>query len=251
MEIGIAALLFGAGIVGGTANAIAGGATLVTFPAMLAAGLPAITANASNALAVLPGALVAAFADRSRLPALSAALGAVLGSALVGGAVGAVLLMVTPESVFEMLVPVLIGFATLIFAFGKRIQTAVKGLAEGSDGLRTVLVFPAAAYGGYFGAGLGVMLMAVLSITGREDLRSANALKNLTSTVANLTAVVIFVARGLISWPETLVMLAGAVAGGLLGGKLIAVLPAPAVRAGIIGIGTLMTVIYGWRTWAG
>jgi uncharacterized protein len=251
MDYGIAALLFGAGIVGGTANAIAGGATLVTFPAMLAAGLPAVTANASNALAVLPGALVAAFADRSRLPGWSRALGAVLVSALIGGAAGAVLLMVTPESVFEMLVPVLIGFATLIFAFGKRIQAAVKGLAEGSDGLRTALVFPAAAYGGYFGAGLGVMLMAVLAITGREDLRSANALKNLCSTVANLMAVVIFVARGLISWPETLVMLTGAVAGGMLGGRLIAVLPAPAVRAGIIGIGTLMTVIYGWKTWGG
>ncbi len=249
MDIGIAALLFGAGIAGGTANAIAGGATLVTFPAMLAAGLPAIVANASNALAVLPGAFVAALSDRSRLPSPSSALAAVLASALVGGAAGAILLMITPERLFAQLVPALIGFATLIFAFGKRIQAAVRGLAAGSPALRAALVFPATIYGGYFGAGLGVMLMAVLTITGREDLRSANALKNLCSTVANLTAVVIFVARGLISWPETLVMLAGAVLGGLLGGRLIAVLPAPAVRAAIIAIGTLMTLIYGWRSW--
>jgi hypothetical protein len=249
MDIGIAALLFGAGIAGGTANAIAGGATLVTFPAMLATGLPAIIANASNALAVLPGALVAALSDRRQLPPASGALGALLVSALAGGAVGAVLLMVTPETVFAAIVPALIGFATLIFAFGKRIQAAVKGLAQGSPTLRTILAFPATVYGGYFGAGLGVMLMAVLAITGREDLRAANALKNLCSTVANLTAVVIFVLQGLISWPETLVMLAGAVIGGLAGGRLIAVLPAPTVRAAIIVIGTLMTLIYAWRTW--
>jgi uncharacterized membrane protein YfcA len=249
MDLGIAALLFVAGVAGGTANAIAGGATLVTFPAMMAAGLPPIVANASNALAVLPGALVAAFADRSRLPRADRALWAVLGSALAGGAAGAVLLMLTPERAFALMVPALIGIATLIFAFGKRIQAAVKGLASGSPRLRLGLVFPATVYGGYFGAGLGVMLLAVLSITGREDIRSANALKNLCSTVANFTAVVVFVVRGLISWPETGVMLAGAVAGGYAGGKLIAVLPPQAVRTAIIAIGTTVTVIYAWRMW--
>ena len=249
MDIGIAALLFAAGVAGGTANAIAGGATLVTFPAMLASGLPPIIANASNALAVLPGALVAALSDRARLPRADLALWAVLGAALLGGAAGGVLLMLTPERAFALMVPALIGAATLIFAFGKRIQASVKGLGSGSPRLRAALVFPAAVYGGYFGAGLGVMLLAVLTITGREDIRTANALKNLCSTVANLTAVVVFVVRGLISWHETGVMLVGAVAGGYLGGRLIAVLPPQAVRTAIITIGSVVTVVYAWKMW--
>ena len=249
MEMAVAAMLFGAGLVGGTANAIAGGATLVTFPAMMAAGLTPIVANASNALAVLPGALVAAVADRTRLPPAGRMLAGVLLSSLVGGAAGAVLLMITSERAFALMVPALIGFATLIFAFGRRIQSAVSGLASGAPGLRAALVFPATVYGGYFGAGLGVMLMAVLAITGREDIRAANALKNLCSTVANLTAVTVFVLRGLVSWPETLVMLAGAVAGGYAGGRLISVLPPPVVRCAIIVIGTLVTLVYAWRTW--
>lgn len=249
MELWIILLLFGAGFLGGLANAIAGGATLITFPAMLAAGLPPIIANASNALAVLPGALMAAWADRGKLPAWTAGFAAVLVAALVGGALGGVLLMITSDELFAALVPALIGFATLVFAFGKRIQAAVKGLAEGSAGLRTALILPAATYGGYFGAGLGVMLMAVLSITGREELRTANAIKNVASTVANLTAVVVFVVQGLIAWPQTLVMLVGAGLGGFAGGKLIAVLPAQAVRTAIIVIGTLMTLIYAWRSW--
>lgn len=249
MDIWIIALLFGAGLLGGMANAIAGGATLITFPAMLAAGLPPIIANASNALAVLPGALMAAWADRGKLPGWSPAFAGVLIASLVGGAIGGALLMITSDAVFSALVPALIGFATLIFAFGKRLQQAVRGLAEGHSGLRVGLVLPATIYGGYFGAGLGVMLMAVLSITGREELRTANAIKNVASTVANLTAVVVFVVQGLIAWPQTLVMLAGAAAGGYAGGKLIAVLPAPVVRTGIIAIGTAMTLIYAAREW--
>lgn len=249
MELWIILLLFGAGFLGGLANAIAGGATLITFPAMLASGLTPVIANASNALAVLPGALMAAWADRAKLPGRSAALAGVLAAALAGGAIGALLLLITSDELFARLVPALIGFATLIFAFGKRIQKAVKGLADGHAGLRVGLVLPATIYGGYFGAGLGVMLMAVLAITGHEELRTANALKNVASTVANLTAVVIFVAQGLIAWPQTLVMLVGAACGGFAGGKLIAVLPAQAVRTTIIVIGSAMTVVYAWKAW--
>lgn len=249
MEIWIILMLFGAGFLGGLANALAGGATLITFPAMLASGLTPIIANASNALAVLPGALMAAWADRSKLPPWSAAMAGILVAALAGGAIGGVLLMMTSDRVFAVLVPALIGFATLIFAFGKRIQKSVKGLADGHAGLRIGLVLPATIYGGYFGAGLGVMLMAVLAITGHEELRTANALKNVASTVANLTAVVIFVVQGLIAWPQTLVMLVGAACGGFAGGKLIAVLPAQAVRTTIILIGCAMTVIYAAKAW--
>lgn len=250
MDFGIAALLFFAGVAGGVVNAIAGGATLITFPAMLAAGLPAVVANASNAVAVTPGHLFAALADRKRLPALDRNFAIAVAAAAAGGAVGALLLLTTPERLFVLLVPALIALATVMFAFGRRVQAALSHSASGNGArARYALMLPVTAYGGYFGAGLGVMLLAVLTITGREDVRTANALKNVLATATSLATIAIFIAQGVIRWPETLVMLAGAVGGGLLGGKLIAVLPAALVRALVITLGVTMTAIYAWRYW--
>jgi uncharacterized protein len=244
------ALLLGAGLIGGMANAMAGGATLITFPAMMAAGLPPIVANASNALAVVFGNLMGAWTERSRLPPFSAAMALALASALVGGAAGAVMLLWTPEGLFVMIVPGLIGLATLVFAFSKSIQSFVSSRwKSGSEGLRAALVLPAAVYGGYFGAGLGVVLMAVLSATSAWELRTSNALKNALSVIANAAAIVIFIVQGVISWPETLVMMAAAMAGGYLGGRALAIVSAATVRKAIIVIGILMTLIYAWRYW--
>ncbi|MBX3521829.1 MAG: sulfite exporter TauE/SafE family protein [Xanthobacteraceae bacterium] len=250
MDFGIAAMLFSAGVAGGVVNAIAGGATLITFPAMLAAGLPAVVANASNAVAVTPGHLFAALADRKRLPVLDRSFAIAVVAAAAGGVVGALLLLTTPERLFVLLVPALIALATLMFAFGRRVQAALSHFAS-DNGARTryALMLPVTAYGGYFGAGLGVMLLAVLTMTGREDVRTANALKNVLATATSLATIAIFIAQGVIRWPETLVMLAGAVGGGLLGGKLIAVLPAALVRALVIALGVGMTAIYAWRYW--
>lgn len=250
MDIGTIAMLLGAGVLGGIMNAIAGGATLVTFPAMLAAGLPPVIANASNSVAVTPGQLVAAYTDRAHLRAVEGTLWLQIAVALAGGTLGAVLLLITPDRVFTKLVPALIGLATLIFALGTRIQAAVARRSHVSGGLaRLILVLPATVYGGYFGGGLGVMLLAVLSITGREAIRSANALKNLLSTATSFATIVVFAAQGLVRWPETLVMLSGAAAGGLLGGRLLSVLPAKAVRRIVTAIGIAMTVIYMYRYW--
>jgi len=248
MDIGIAALLFGAGLAGGAANAMAGGATLITFPAMLAGGLPPIVANASNAVAVTPGHVVAAFADRARLPRPDRALGLALGASLVGGALGAILLLATPERLFTLLVPALIGIATLVFALGPRIRSS-DGAGTRSDGLRSAFLVPLSVYGGYFGGGSGVMYLAILVVTGREDVRQANVLKNLLASVVSMVTIAIFVARGLVSWPETIVMLVGAVAGGFLGGRLIAVLSPATVRAIVVLAGTAMTLVYAWRYW--
>src|SRR5215467_3182185 len=248
MDIGIAALLFGAGLAGGAANAMAGGATLITFPAMLAGGLPPIVANASNAVAVTPGHLVAAFADRARLPRLDRALGLAVAASLVGGALGAILLLATPERLFTLLVPALIGIATLVFALGPRIRSS-DGAGTRCDGLRSAFLVPLSVYGGYFGGGSGVMYLAILVVTGREDVRQANVLKNLLASVVSMVTIAIFVARGLVSWPETIVMLVGAVAGGFLGGRLIAVLSLATVRAIVVLAGTAMTLVYAWRYW--
>jgi uncharacterized membrane protein YfcA len=250
----IVALLFGAGVLGGIANAIAGGATLITFPAMLAAGLPPIMANASNAVAVTPGHLLAAITDWRKLPPIGLQFVALAVVAIGGGAIGAVLLLLTPGQVFVVLVPALIGAATLLFAFAPRIQAR---LALGRETTRTESTHPVASaafalvsiYGGYFGAGLGVMMMAILSITTPHELRSVNAMKNLLSTGVAVATVAIFIGSGAVSWPETLAMLAGAVAGGFAGGRLVQVLPAKWVRAGVIAIGSVITVVYALRYW--
>jgi uncharacterized membrane protein YfcA len=253
MSLDVVALLLVAGLAGGIANAIAGGATLITFPAMLAAGLPPVVANASNAVAVTPGHLVAAFADWRKMPRLDARLTIAVTASIFGGGVGAVLLLVTPERLFTLLVPALIGLATLVFACSRAIQDGVArafGARGGEHALaRAVLLAPTAVYGGYFGAGLGVMLLAILSITGREDVRAANALKNLLATAVSMTTIAIFTVQGVVHWRETFVMLLGAIAGGFLGGRLVKVLPASLIRALVVTAGAAMTITYAWRYW--
>jgi len=250
MDIGIGALLFGAGLAGGVANAMAGGATLITSPAMIASGLLPIVANASNAVAVTPGHFVAALSDRAQLPRLDQALVGGLAATVVGGAIGAILLLVTPERLFTLLVPALIGIATLVFALGHRIHAAdAQSYSARSDLLRWALLVPTSIYGGYFGGGSGVMYLAVLVITGRETIRQANVLKNLLASVVSAVTIIIFVVQGIVSWPETIVMLVGAIVGGFLGGRLVTVLAPTTVRVIVISAGALMTLVYAWRYW--
>jgi uncharacterized protein len=249
MDIGIGALLFGAGLAGGVANAMAGGATLFTFPAMIASGLPPIVANASNAVAVTPGHFVAALSDRAQLARPDQALVGALVATVVGGALGAVLLLVTPERLFTLLVPALIGIATLVFALGRRVRAHEQEQSARSGLLRWALLMPTSIYGGYFGGGSGVMYLAVLVVTGRETIRQANVLKNLLASVVSAVTIIIFVIQDVVRWPETVVMLMGAVLGGFLGGRLVAVLAPTTVRAIVISAGTLMTMVYAWRYW--
>ncbi|WP_436595882.1 sulfite exporter TauE/SafE family protein [Pseudomonas aeruginosa] len=251
MDFNASFLLFAAGIAGGLINAIAGGATLITFPAMLAAGLPAITANASNAVAISPGHLIAALADREKLPALTKRTVSLIVIATLGGAVGAVVLLLLPERLFTLPVPGLIAFSTLLFAFAPRIQSWI-GRPHGSvlpAGGSATFLGAACIYGGFFGAGLGVILTAVLSITEPNDIRAIKALKNLLATCVALAATIIFIAQGAVRWPETIVMLLGAIIGGYGGGYLIRVLPAKYVRQFVIAAGIVMTAIYVEKYW--
>lgn len=250
MELGIAAMLFAAGVAGGAANALAGGGSLLTFPALLAAGLPPVIANATNALAASPAHPMAAWTERARLPAMDGAFRRLLGVQVVGGALGAGLLLVTPGAVFAALVPVLIGFATLVFAFAGPLQRLL-GLGSGGFDARRAARFgwPLAVYGGYFGAGLGIMLMAVLRLSGEADAGRANALKNLLASLAVLAGLGLLLAAGLVAWPEAMVVLAGSVLGGWLGGRASRVLPAAVIRAGVILAGTAMTLITAARFW--
>ncbi len=250
MAIETVLLLLAAGFVGGMANAMAGGASLITFPAMMAAGLAPIPANASNTMAVVFGNIMGAWTEWHKRPAFNSAMIATCVAAVIGGAAGAGLLLVTPETTFVLIVPALIGLATLIFAFSKSIQNRVGGhQALSGDSLRHVLVFPAALYGGYFGAGLGVILMAVLSATTTWELRNTNAAKNILGVLANAAAIAVFVFQDIISWPETLVMMLACLAGGFAGGKALNFISAAAMRKAIIVIGTIMTAFYVWKYW--
>jgi len=246
-------MLVTAGIVGGIVNALAGGATLITFPAMLTAGLPPVIANASNAVAISPGHLLAAVADHEKLPQINARLLWRVAAAFTGGAVGAILLLAIPSRFFVLPVPALIAFATLLFAFAPRIQIwsrrnlSADAIPTTTNGVLMILF--ASIYGGFFGAGLGVILTAVLSITDPVDIRAIKALKNILATFVSTSAIVIFIVDGSVRWKETLIMLLGALLGGYLGGHLIRVLPAMAVRRFILIAGFIMTIIYAKKYW--
>ncbi|MGI9351786.1 MAG: sulfite exporter TauE/SafE family protein [Rhizobiaceae bacterium] len=218
MPVDIILMLFCAGFVGGGINAMAGGSSLITFPVLLAAGLPPTVANASNFVAVLP-------ANAAALPAYSGeikknrkmALRLIFPS-LAGGAIGSVLLIYSTDTFFLEIIPWLILTATLLFAFGGTINRAIaarndgRTIAEGMTGYSLVFLF--SIYGGYFGAGLGVIMLAVLRLIGYADFHEANALKNLTNTMSAFLGVIIFTFSGLIAWPQALVLMAGSVLGG-------------------------------------
>ncbi|CEJ11947.1 hypothetical protein BN1110_02242 [bacterium YEK0313] len=252
MDPGIAALLFVAGLAGGIINAVAGGATLITFPAMLAAGVPPVTANASNAVAISPGHLIAAFADREKLPPFDRQLGAALAVSIAGGIAGALLLLALPDRLFVLPVPALIGLATALFAFAPAIQAWSERRRAGappSAMAERITLGAASVYGGFFGAGLGIVLSAILSIAEPNDIRKVKVLKNLLATGVSLAAIGIFVVQGMVRWPETAVMLAGALVGGYAGGHLVRVLPARLVQWFVIVAGAVMTLVYANRYW--
>ena len=244
--------LLASGLAGGVVTAIVGGASLITFPALLAAGLPPVVANASNTVALAPGNLAAAFADRERMPAWDRSLLGLAAIAMLGSVAGALLLLATPERAFTALVPALIGGATLLFAVSDRVRrrlAAREGPRAMSAAARLLLFAPIAVYGGYFGAGMSVMLLAVLSAAFYADLRTANVVKNLLSGLTSVLAVAVFVAQGVVAWAPALVVMVGASVGGFAGGRLVRVVPAPWLRAAVIAVGAILTLVYARKYW--
>ena len=248
MSIEIILMLFVAGFVAGGVNAIAGGATLLTFPVLMAAGLPPTVANASNFVAILPGnaAAIPAYARElgdNRQEALRLVL-----FSLAGGAIGSVLLIYSTDSFFLKLVPWLILLATLFYAFGGKLNQWAsakfggKAIAAGLPGY--LLMFLFSIYGGYFGAGLGVITLAVLKIMGYLDFHQANAFKNLTNTVVSVLGVFLFAFSGLISWPEALVMMVGATAGGYGSARFARRIPQKLLNSAVITLGFLLSIYY-------
>ncbi len=250
MQFHEAFLLAGAAFGAGVLNAMAGGGSFLTFPALVFSGVPPIVANATSALAVSPGYLGSTLGFRPELRELPPArLRREAAIAALGGVAGALLLLVTPGKLFAGLVPWLLLFATALFAAGPAIarraarscaQTGGAGLARWREpGLLLV-----ALYGGYFNGGLGILLMALYTLCGESRLNTVNALKNLNSLVLSWLSVAAFVIAGAIAWPQGILMMAAATVGGFCGARWSRRLPALWLRRGVILIGLAMAALF-------
>jgi uncharacterized membrane protein YfcA len=239
-------LLVVAAFAAGVLNAVAGGGSFLTFPALVFTGVPPIVANATSALAVSPGYAGSTLGFKTELQALPRRrLQREMGISALGGVLGALLLLVTPASVFLGLVPALLLFATVLFAIGPRLAARSAQGAETSDSpWREPGLLVVAIYGGYFNGGLGILLMALYTLTGEGRIHNVNALKNLNSLVLSLLSVVAFVVAGVIAWPQGLAMMVAATAGGFWGARWSKRLPVLWVRRGVIVTGLVMSAVF-------
>ena len=238
-------LLAAAGFVAGSMNAVAGGGSFVSLPALVFAGLPSNIANASSTVALLPASLASAFAYRKDArPLENVPIPLFLAISVAGGLVGALLLIRTPTAAFDRLVPWLLLVATLAFTFGGKIGSALRARYRIGQGVMAPIQAGLSIYGGYFGGGVGIMMLAAWSLLIHADLRALNPVRTLMVSACNATAVVAFVIAGQVRWPETLALMAGAVAGGYLGAELARRLPPPVLRGLIIAIASLMTAVF-------
>ncbi|WP_150302290.1 sulfite exporter TauE/SafE family protein [Pseudomonas profundi] len=239
------------GFAAGAMNALAGGGTFFSFPALLAAGIAPVSANATNAVALWPASLSAAMANRRvlrRLPLRSYLLPLML-AALIGGLVGGLILLITTDQTFTLLIPWLLLVATLLFTFSRQLGRLVRKGEElqsenriGPTGFICQLLV--SIYGGFFGAGMGILMIASLAISGRTEVLEINAIKNLMSSTIYSVAAVTFIIAGAIHWPALLIMLVGTVSGGYAGGLFARALPDAWLRWLVIAIGWGLSLYY-------
>lgn len=240
------ALAGAAGLVGGAVNAIAGGGSLVTFPALVACGLPPLIANATNTVALCPGYLAASLTQRRALAGQRGRARAVLPVAAVGGASGALLVLATGEAAFAVVVPFLIAFAVVLLAIQPRAQAWVAGrvAARRREAWAALPVGLAAIYGAYFGAAMGVIVLAALAVVLDDDLARINALKQTVSLTVNVAAAIVFVASGRVAWGIAGAVACGALAGGAIGGAIGARVPAAVLRWTVVVFGSAVASYY-------
>lgn len=247
-------LLFAAALVAGVLNSVAGGGSFFTFPALLFTGVPAIPANATSTVAVWPGSVASAFAYRKRLPRRARLLAPLLISSLAGGITGATLLLHTPERTFLRLIPFLFFAATLFFAFGKRIFRLSSPSRDGSARAPvaavagvSVLQFLTGIYGGFFGGGMGILMLAFLVLLPLGDIHAMNSVKTVLGAAINGVAIVIFIAARIIYWPQGVLMLTAAVIGGYGGAHYAQKINPLYVRRFVIAVGFAMSIIFLWK----
>jgi uncharacterized membrane protein YfcA len=247
-----------AAAVGSMVNSIAGGGTLLTFPALIALGVPPLVANATSTVALWPGALSSMYGYRSRLNGLQRWAMIFAIPSLLGGGVGALLLLNTSESRFEAIVPWLVLGATLLFAVQGPIMRRLRPDHDSTrrdDGVfaprhgaaALVWQFLVGIYGGYFGAGIGILMLAVLGLMGFSDIHRMNGLKNWGGLCINFVAAVLFAVSGIVDWAVAVAMALGAIAGGYAAAHLAQRVPQLMVRRAIIAVGVLAGL---WLMWA-
>jgi uncharacterized membrane protein YfcA len=229
-------------------NSVAGGGTLVSFPTLIWLGLPSVTANATSTVAIWPGSLGAMWGYRQELGAAERVMLALVIPSLVGGIAGALLLRYTPPALFDTLVPFLILFATLLFMVQEPIQRMLKTASvaghRSTQWIVGAMLFQllVALYGGYFGAGIGILMLAALSILGLTDIHQMNGLKNFLALCINGVAALYFIWSNMVYWPDVLIMAVGAIAGGYGGAGAARRLGRTAVRRIVIAIGLGMAL---------
>ena len=252
MEIATLILLFAGGFLSGAVTAVAGGGSFLTFPMLLAAGLPPISANITNWVALIPGNMFALAAYRKELVEMRHQVRANLLVAAAGGLTGSLLLLWTGEVRFEKAVPWLMLTATLFFAFGEWIKRRLHAWRKpGSPGLprRAILVFEflLMVYGGYFGAGLGIILLAALAMAGEASIHKANAKKNLMVMALSAAGLVVFLPSGQIVWAYAMPILIASSLGGYSAVFYIRRIPQNAVRQAVLAWAIVLTAATFWK----
>jgi uncharacterized membrane protein YfcA len=243
--------LFLAGLIGGMVNAIAGGGSFITFPALMAAGVPPIAANATNTFASSAGYLSGAAGFRRELWAHRHQLPRVAVSALIGGGLGAWLLLQTPENTFSRAIPWLLLLATVLLVWGDPLQAALRRRFQGKQSLSALggvllalLLLMVCTYGGFFNAGLGIILLGYFTLAGYQDIHLMNGLKLLVSALVSILAIVMFGVGDLIAWREGAIVLIGTLIGGYAAASAVRVVSQRLVRRAIIVVAAGMTVYF-------
>ncbi len=263
MTIPFAILLFIAAILGGTLNAVAGGGTFITLPSLIFTGVGAINANATSTVALWPGTVASISAYRKELVKQDRRVLLVLGgTSLIGGVLGAELLIGTSQSTFIILLPYLLLLATVLFAVSAPLTTwmrerraaltaqqeSVKVASGKTTWPRLVGIacfqLVIAVYGGYFGGGIGILMLATLGLMGMENIHEMNSVKTLLTALINGVALVIFIIRGIVEWPQALVMIAGAIIGGYGAAYFARKVDQRIIRGFVILVGLSMTVYF-------
>lgn len=254
MTLSPAILLFVAAILAGAMNSVAGGGSFFSFPALIFTGVPAILANATNTVALWPGSVASVFSYWKRMPRSTRVMVPLVTISVIGGAAGALVLLHTPQATFMSLVPYLFGVATLLFAFGKRLTRSLGRVIKRSGppswpiiASLTLVQFFIALYGGFFGGGIGILMLAMLEMIHLDDIHAMNGLKTVLATAINGAAVVTFILAKQVAWPQAILMIVGAVAGGYGGAHYAQKLDPRWVRATVICVGAGMTMYFLWR----
>jgi uncharacterized protein len=240
--------VFVSGFIAGAINSVAGGGTLISFPALIWAGLPSTIANATSTVAIWPGSLGGLWGYRRDVRGLAGRTYALVLPSLVGGIIGAMLLRRTPTEVFDRLIPLLILFATVLFMLQDHVQRVIKTTGRAHAGSKAWLVgamlfqLAVSLYGGYFGAGIGILMLAAFGIMGFTDIHQMNGLKNFLALCINGVAAFYFIVNGMVSWRPALVMAVAAIIGGVWGAGVARRIGPAGVRRIVIVVGFTMAL---------